>query len=239
MDSVFTPPASDTAQRLAEVTAPLPGSVPYDNLRPITVPAPAGRLPLVEMLCFRFPQIPRSEWETRCDAGNFIHRTGRILTKDDRLPAGERLMQRFPGCVEPPVATDIRVVHEDDALLVLDKPAPLPMHPGGRFNRNTLHHFLRLAFGDAAPLPVHRLDANTTGLVAFAKSRAACHALQRQFIEGGVTKDYLVRAQGHPAADEFAISAPISTKPGATGTHAVDEVNGRPARTRARPTQAP
>ncbi len=62
-------------------------------------------------------------------------------------------------------STDIRVIYEDEALLVVNKPAPLPMHPGGRFHRNTLQHVLNLACEPHPPRAVHRLDANTTGVV--------------------------------------------------------------------------
>ena len=44
--------------------------------------------------------------------------------------------------MEPPVSTEIRLLHEDEALVVLHKPAPLPMHPSGRFNRNTLNPWM-------------------------------------------------------------------------------------------------
>jgi UPF0176 protein len=218
-------------QRLARVVEPLPGAAPYDNTRPVIVPPGGPPIALLGILTSRFPHIPASEWEARCAAGRFTDHAGRVLTKDTKVPAGSRIIQHFPGYTEPPVATDIRVVYGDDALLVLDKPAPLPMHPAGRFNRNTLQHFLRLATHPAEPRPVHRLDANTTGLVVFALDRGSCHALQRQFAAGTVAKHYLVRVHGHPAPDRFDLTDPISAVPGTTGTHVVDHAGGRAANT--------
>ncbi|MBN8456605.1 MAG: RluA family pseudouridine synthase [Verrucomicrobia bacterium] len=218
-------------QRLARVVEPLPGATPYDNTRPISVAPGTPPRPLIDILIERFPHIPAAEWESRCDAGRFTGPTGRVLSKTGPVAAGSRVIQHFPATTEPAVATDIRVVHEDDWLLVLDKPAPLPMHPAGRFNRNTLQHFLRLAMAPEIPLPVHRLDANTTGLVVFARDRGSCHALQRQFAGGTVAKRYLVRVHGHPPNDGFELSYPISNAPGQTGTHAVDHANGRPSHT--------
>ncbi len=52
-------------------------------------------------------------------------------------------MQLVPGTLEPDVNAGIRLLHEDEAIIVLHKPAPLPMHPGGRFNRNTLASFVK------------------------------------------------------------------------------------------------
>ena len=123
-------------------------------------------------------------------------------------------------------------IYEDEALIVVRKPAPLPMHASGRFHRNTLQHLMNLACEPPhIPRPVHRLDANTTGIVLFARTRHFCRVLQRQFIEGTVEKRYLVRVNGHPAEDVFFCEAPISAKPGALGTHVVDEESGQPSRT--------
>lgn len=226
--SVF---AETTQQRILRAATPLPGSGPYENLRPVAIPAAAGPRRLLEILCDRFPQIPAAEWEARCAAGRLLHRTGRVLGKDDLLAPGDRVMQRFPDYTEPPVATDIRVVFEDAVMWVIDKPAPLPMHPSGRFNRNTLDHILRLALAPERPLAVHRLDANTTGLVLFARDRRTCHLLQQQFLAGTVEKHYLVRVCGHPPEERFAVTLPISSKPGVLGTHGVDAAAGRAART--------
>lgn len=218
-------------RRLARVAEPLPGAAPYDNTRPVAVPPGGPARPLLDVLIERFPHITADEWASRCAAGRFTDHAGRVLTENSAVPAGSRVIQHFPETTEPPVSTDIRVVHEDDWLLVLDKPAPLPMHPAGRFNRNTLQHFLRLAMAPEIPLPVHRLDANTTGLVVFARDRGSCHALQRQFADGTVAKCYLARVHGHPPDDCFELSYPISNAPGQTGTHAVDQANGRPSHT--------
>lgn len=229
----MVPPSdsSATEQRLRHAAATQPGGVAYDNQRPVVVPAAADGLPLLDMLRMRFPHLAAGDWEERCDAGRFLHPSGRTLRKTDRLQAGLRIIQLFPGCTEPPVATDIRVVFEDDALLVIDKPAPLPMHPSGRFNRNTLHHFLHLAFDGSPPLHAHRLDANTTGLVVLAKSKSDCHELQRQFRAGMVDKTYRVRTASRLAEETFVIDAPISRSPWRTGVHRVDLADGKPART--------
>jgi RluA family pseudouridine synthase len=145
--------------------------------------------------------------------------------------AGERVVQVFPPDVEPPVATGIQIVHEDEAILVVHKPAPLPMHASGRFHRNTLQHILNQVYGPKYPRPVHRLDSNTTGLVLFARTRNFCRLLQRQFIEGRVEKIYLVKAHGHPAEDNFFSEAPISAGPDVLGTRGVDEEGGLESRT--------
>jgi 23S rRNA-/tRNA-specific pseudouridylate synthase len=58
--------------------------------------------------------------------------------------------------VEPEVSAAIEVIHEDEAIVVLNKPAPLPMHAGGRFNRNTLQYILEQVYYPQKPRPAHR-----------------------------------------------------------------------------------
>ena len=217
--------------RIAAACSPLPGAVAYANRRPVNIPAAHDGLELLDMLVDRFPQIDRAEWEARCDAGRFLSMAGELRAKTHRVRGGERLVQVFPLAAEPPVATDIRLLHEDESLIVVSKPAPLPMHPSGRFNRNTLQHILNLAYAPERPRPVHRLDANTTGVVLFARTRHACRLLQLQFLAGNVAKSYLVQVAGQPPADQFFSTAAIASVPGALGTHAIDEAAGRAART--------
>ena len=218
-------------QRIDAACEPLPGSVAYENRRPVNIPAAHDGRELLDVLGELFPHIARAEWEARCDAGRFMSDAGEPRGKTHRVRGGERVVQVFASAAEPVVATAIELLYEDASLVVVRKPAPLPMHPSGRFNRNTLQHILNLAYAPEAPRPVHRLDANTTGVVLFARSRHCCRLLQLQFLAGNVEKHYLVRVTGHPAADRFVATAAIAAAPGTLGTHAVDEDGGRVART--------
>lgn len=216
---------------IARVTSPLPGSEAQENRRPVNVPAAQDGKTLLEALTEIFPQVPAAEWEARCDAGRFINYGGTVRGKDHIVRGGERVLQVFPPAVEPDVSADIRVIYEDEALLVVRKPAPLPMHASGRFHRNTLQHILNLVYEPKYPRPVHRLDSNTSGLVLFARTRHFSRLLQRQFLEGLVDKHYLVRVHGHPEKDEFYSDAPISSEPDVMGTRKIDEEDGLPSRT--------
>jgi len=218
-------------KEIARVTTPLPGSVALENRRPVNVPLAYQGLTLLDTLVAIFPQIQREEWEARLAAGRFMDYGGRVRGGDHIVHGGERILQVFPAEVEPPVSADIRVVYEDEAILVVHKPAPLPMHPSGRFHRNTLQYILNEVYSPKYPRPVHRLDSNTTGLVLFARTRHYCRVLQRQFIEGAVNKRYLVRVIGHPPEDSFFSEAPVSSEPDVMGTRVIDEIDGLPSRT--------
>jgi UPF0176 protein len=221
-------------QRHADVsrlTTPLPGSVPYENHRPLNVPEEFAGQTLLDFLSGIFPHINREEWASRCELGRFLSQEGKALQAEHLVVAGERLTQVLPGTVEPEVSADLHIIHEDEALIVVQKPAPLPMHPSGRFNRNTLQHILNQVYAPQCLRPVHRLDANTTGLVLVARTRHFAKLLQNQMKAGGMEKIYLVRAAGHVKEDHFISTASISAEPGHLGAYTVDEEEGQVSRT--------
>lgn len=218
-------------EAIQRVTSPLPGSVPYDNFRPITVPQTCEGLTVLEFLSRVLPHAARSDWERLIAQAFILDPNKAAVTASHWVRPGERYFQRLPSIVEPDVSDRIEILHEDEALVVLNKPAPLPMHAGGRFNRNTLEYILRLVYRPQKPRAAHRLDANTTGLVLVTRTRHFAGLLQPQFSRGEVKKIYLVRVQGRPADDHFQSDAPITSAPGGAGAREVDEENGLPATT--------
>ena len=138
--------------------------------------------------------------------------------------------------VEPtvPDVAALSQVFLDEAILVVDKPAGLPMHPSARYHHNTLTAQLKLKYPPPFKAdPAHRLDRETSGLVVCARTLEVSQALTKAFAEGEVHKEYLAVVEGHPPADAFDVDAPI-----AEGTALIriavriDQENGRPARTR-------
>lgn len=220
--------------RLREVCDPLPGSTPLACRRPVRIPASHDRMRLIDVLVDLLPQVGREEWMRRIEAGRLTNYAGDSRAADHVVRAGERVLHVSPPEVEPDVSSDVRWIHEDDVFLVLDKPAPLPVHPCGRFERNTLSSFLNLVYAPHVPRVLHRLDANTTGVVVMARTRHWCRIVQPQFVDGRVLKHYLARIQGHPGDDVFVSTAAISTEPGRHGGRIVDEAKGQLAETRFR-----
>lgn len=174
----------------------LPGCVPYRNERLMRVRQAQTGLPLIEFLCEFHPPTPRCNWLDWIGRGE-ITRDGRHIDAEAPVTAGERYLHVMPDYVEPKVNAAIGILHEDDALLVIDKPAPLPVHPSGRFNRNTLSKLLEPLFPNESLRIAHRLDANTTGVVVFCRTADAAGKVQRQFERRQVAKQYLARVQGH------------------------------------------
>ena len=216
--------------KLDAVCEVLPGSIPQENRRPVNVAAKYDRWTLGYLLEDQFPQIPRAEWERRCAEGRFVSYGGKPRSMDHIVRAGERILQIFPPDVEPEVAKDIRIVWDDEAVVVIEKPAPLPMHASGRYHRNTLQYLLNQVYEPKYLRAVHRLDANTSGLVLFARTRRFCNLLQRQFLDGKVGKIYRARVHGSPQWETKTCESAISERPVGPGARVTDE-EGLAART--------
>ncbi|MFO0818008.1 MAG: RluA family pseudouridine synthase [Pirellulales bacterium] len=231
---------TDDEQRLRTLTAresairrattPLPGSEPYDNFRPLKIANQHDGLSLLRALTEMFPHLTPEYWSERFSQDLLLDEGRQPVAPEQRVRLGERYLHRMPAHSEPPVNVAIRVLHEDAALVVVNKPAPLPMHPSGRFNRNSLQWILNQVYQPQKLRPVHRLDANTTGVVVFARTRHFAGQLQTQFAASAVEKHYLARIQGHPPQDSFACDASIGSDTTDLGARAVDE-QGLAART--------
>jgi UPF0176 protein len=217
---------------LLAAATPLPGSLPYDLERPFNVPAVCDGLTLYDALHHLIPHRTREEWQPIEQAGHLLtYETREPVSLDRAVRAGERFIHLTPARREPEVNAGIRVLHEDEVILVLQKPAPLPMHEGGRFCRNTLQYLIDAVWSPLHPRSLHRLDANTTGLVLFAKTRHFAKLLQPQFEHGEVEKSYLARVTQAPAWDEQLCEAAITAEPGRHGSRAITVEGGLEART--------
>jgi 23S rRNA pseudouridine1911/1915/1917 synthase len=130
-----------------------------------------------------------------------------------------------PGAVpevEPPrpdPTVEFTVIHADDDVIVVDKPAGLVVHPGAGNAEGTLVNGLLARFpelvdanvdGDPIrPGIVHRLDAGSSGLLVVARHSAAAESLIEQFADHTATRVYLALVWGHPDAPHGIIDAPI------------------------------
>jgi UPF0176 protein len=216
------------------VTNPLPGSQPRENYKSINVPKDCDGATVLDALCRVVKQVPQAYWESECARGLVVDVDRKPAAATQIVRSGERYRHLFPNVTEPDVNGRIEILYEDEALIVVNKPAPLPMHAGGRFYRNTLRHILGLVYHPQRPYPAHRLDANTTGIVLVTRTQHFAGRLQPQFARGTVEKFYLVRVQGQPPEDVFSCDAPISVESGELGSRIVDEESGQNAHTKFR-----
>lgn len=216
---------------IQRLVTPLPGSQPYDHFKPVNVPVDCDGGTIVEALCRVVRHIPAEVWEQKCEDGFILTADREPVTATHRVMSGERYLHRLPSVIEPAVNMDVRILYEDEAIVVVNKPAPLPVHSGGRFYRNTLQWLLYDVYSPQKLRPAHRLDANTTGVQVLTRTRDFAARVQDQFAQMQVEKVYLVRVNGHPDVDVFACEAPISNERGKLGSRSVDPIAGLPAHT--------
>ena len=140
--------------------------------------------------------------------------------------------------LEPDGSVEFVVVHEDESLVVIDKPAGLVVHPGAGHASGTLVHGLLARYpevaevGDPArPGLVHRLDKGTSGLMVVARSAPAYDALTSQVRARSMSRRYLALVWGLVEADRGVIDAPIGRSDRTPLRQAVSS-GGREARTR-------
>ena len=163
---------------------------------------------------------------------------GRTASKSDRVLAGDPLQVTLPPPrpVDPPRPVEgLVVLYEDDDIIVIDKPRGVAAHPTPGWSGPTVIGGLiaaghTVATSGAAERQgiVHRLDANTTGVMVVAKSERAYSALKRAFRERSVDKRYHALVQGHPDPLRGTVDAPIGRHPSGDGRFAVVS-DGRPS----------
>jgi len=172
-------------------------------------------------------------------SGGQVLVAGRAAAKSDRVPAGEWLDVTLPAppgpAPAPQAVPGLAVVYEDADIVVVDKPAGVAAHPTPGWSGPTVLDGLlatghSIATSGAAERQgiVHRLDANTTGLMVLAKSERAYSALKRAFRERTVDKGYRALVQGHPDPLRGTVDAPIARHPSGDGRFAV-MAGGRPS----------
>jgi 23S rRNA pseudouridine1911/1915/1917 synthase len=170
---------------------------------------------------------------------------GKPAAKSDRVMAGAELAVTLPP---PPGASEtgapvvnaesvpgLGILYEDDDIVVVDKPRGVAAHPSPGWTGPTVIGGLlgsghRVATSGAAERQgiVHRLDANTTGVMVVAKSESAYSALKQAFRDRTVSKTYHALIQGHPDPLRGTIDAPVGRHPSGDGRFAV-VADGRPS----------
>ncbi|HUN30643.1 MAG TPA: RluA family pseudouridine synthase [Trebonia sp.] len=165
---------------------------------------------------------------------------GKTAIKSDRVMAGVELTVTLPP---PPAAVEVQaspvagmsIVYEDEDIVVVDKPAGVAAHPTTGWTGPTVIAGLMaagvmVATSGAAERQgiVHRLDANTTGLMVVAKSEIAYSVMKQAFRDRTVSKTYHSLVQGHPDPLSGTIDAPIGRHPSGSGRFAV-VAGGRPS----------
>jgi 23S rRNA pseudouridine1911/1915/1917 synthase len=185
-------------------------------------------LRLDRFLSERLPELSRTRVQSLIKAGHVSSGGATIVDVKYRVKPGERFALDLPEVAPPEPraeAIPLAVVYEDDALIVIDKPAGLVVHPGAGHAAGTLVNALIAHCGKslsgiggvARPGIVHRLDKDTSGLMVAAKTDKAHRALAAQFADHGrsgkLERGYLALVWGAPPRAHGTIDAAIGRHP--------------------------
>lgn len=133
---------------------------------------------------------------------------------------------------EPPVTSmPIRIVHEDNDIIAIDKPSGIPVHPTGRYRFNSVTKIFQHEFGKIVH-PCNRLDRLTSGLMFLGKSALGSDKMVQQIKQRSVKKEYLARCVGKfESKVEVVVDLPLKTVSPKVGLNRVDVENGKEAKT--------
>lgn len=172
-------------------------------------PAGAGRT-VLDYLTASYRHSTEADWSARLRAGA-VELDGRPAAGAELLHSGQVLVWHRPAWREPDVPLRFEVLHEDDAVVAVDKPSGLPMMPAGGFLDHTLLALVQARYPGARPL--HRLGRFTSGVVLFARSGPASAALGQAWRAHEVTKDYRALGGGVPLWEAREVRVPIGPVP--------------------------
>jgi 23S rRNA pseudouridine1911/1915/1917 synthase len=179
---------------------------------------------LDRVLAARLPELSRSRHKALILAGRVAIDGATIRDPGHRVNAGATIRLELPPAEEAapePESIPLKVLFEDDEIIVIDKPAGLVVHPGAGNWTGTLVNALIAHCGDSLsgiggvkrPGIVHRLDKDTSGVMVVAKTDRAHRALSRQFAdhgrEGPLRRGYLAFVWGIPDRPRGTIAKPI------------------------------
>ncbi|MDI9931980.1 pseudouridine synthase [Rhodococcus sp. IEGM 1354] len=172
-----------------------------DGLAPLRLLLPHGD-PATTIVEYLEREMPDDDWRGAIRDAEVVDEKGRPISDATRYRAGSQVYFYRVPAQEVPVPFEIGILHEDDDLVVVDKPHFLATIPRGRHVTETATVRLRKQFDCPDLTPAHRLDRATAGVLLFTKTKHARRPYQELFSSRNVTKEYEAVA-GFDAALQF------------------------------------
>ncbi len=152
-------------------------------------------LSLIDFLSQRFFYHTREEWKALIHKGR-LSLDDQLASAEDILKNGQSLRFQVVDYFEPDLPCDFKIVTQNQHLMLVHKPAGLPVHRTGKIFFQTLANLIREHLKDQEWSPLNRLDRDTSGLVAFAKGKAAASLYSPQNVETHWSKIYVAVIRG-------------------------------------------
>ena len=158
-------------------------------------------------------------------------RLNEILTDMDTLTV--HIQEHISSLQIPPVRLPLDIIYEDEDIIVINKPAGMPVHPSINNYTNTLANGLAWYYQEQGKpfifRSTNRLDRDTSGLTIIAKHMLSSNILSRMTVRHEIRREYLAIVRGSVQPAEGTISAPLSRKPGSVIERTVDFDHGERA----------
>ncbi|KAI9845519.1 MAG: hypothetical protein M1837_004858 [Sclerophora amabilis] len=186
---------------------------------------------LLDIFSSEFRDRPLDYYEAAMHQGKIVVNGKPVLSPSTIIRNGDVISHTLHRHEPPVTAQPIGTVHEDDDLIVINKPAGVPVHPAGRYNYNSIIEIMRAERGLTwNPLPCNRLDRLTSGIMFIGKHPKAAEKISEQIKDRTVKKEYIARVNGEFPDGEIECSQPILQISPKLGLNRV-RANGKESRT--------
>lgn len=216
---------ADRAARDARDQERPAGSPPDAVVMRFVVPTELAGLRLDRFVQHRMPRLTRTRAQKIVRASAF-RLSGERRRPSDIVRTGEIIYLVRERFEEPETPLWFGVLHQDESVLLVDKPAGLPMHPTATYHKHTLSYLLRTQYEAASmfvPRIAHRLDRETSGIVLCARTLDAERKLKKAFERHEVEKSYLAVVRGQLPSTSGDIDLPM--RPVQEGLHVLMEIH--------------
>lgn len=184
---------------------------------------------LLDIFSNEFRLYPESYYIKALENGT-VTLNGEKTTKDTIIHNGDLICHRIHRH-EPPVSSKpIKIIYQDDKIVVIDKPSGIPVHPTGRYRHNSITYILKKEF-NLNVHPCNRLDRLTSGLMFLGKTAKAAEEMVEQIKNREVSKQYIAKVVGEFPLGNIIIDKSIITYDPRVSLNIVDEKNGKEAKT--------
>lgn len=185
---------------------------PYEFTHRFSVKAIDSGLTLLELFSLRFPFKTETDWKNRIETGQILL-NDTVVTSKTEIKTGDRISHFTPKVIEPSVPDEVSILEETGDWIAVFKPAPMPMHSGGRYHKNTLQAIIEEQLGKPV-FVTHRLDAVTSGIILLAKNENMAKEIAAAFAEKLVGKEYTALVKGFPTQENWTVKKSIRRKEG-------------------------
>lgn len=181
---------------------------PTEQIYRSHVPLKYDGFPVEKYFATRFSYQGEEEWSRQIIAGKIII-NDKVALIGQKLRTNDLTITNAGFRIEPAANRTLNLIYEDKNIRVFNKSAPIPVHPCGRYFKNSMTEILKQVYPDEVPRPIQRLDVMTTGVIVFARTKKTAAFLMKEFQENRIEKEYFALVEGVPQLKQFIIDIPI------------------------------